>query len=62
MIIAIPTGIKVFSLDCYFVGWSNSLSTPLLFAVGLYFYLQWRCYRSMLSNAGIDIALHDTIM
>jgi heme/copper-type cytochrome/quinol oxidase subunit 1 len=62
MIIAIPTGIKVFSLDCNSLGWSNSLTTPLLFAVGLYFYLLWRCYWRMLANAGIDIALHDTIM
>ena len=38
MIIAVPTGIKVF-LDCYNVGWINKFKTPMLWAIGFIFYL-----------------------
>jgi heme/copper-type cytochrome/quinol oxidase subunit 1 len=35
MIIAVPTGIKVFSF-C-FMGWSTYFKDPMLFALGFYF-------------------------
>jgi heme/copper-type cytochrome/quinol oxidase subunit 1 len=39
MIIAVPTGIKIFSWLTTMAGGIITMSTPMLFATGSYFYL-----------------------
>ncbi len=61
MVIAVPTGIKIFSWIATMWGGSIEFKTPMLFAVGFIFlFTVGGVTGVVLSNAGVDVALHNT--
>ena len=61
MVIAVPTGIKIFSWIATMWGGSIEFPTPMLFAIGfLILFTVGGVTGVVLANAGLDIALHST--
>ncbi|HLZ67773.1 MAG TPA: cytochrome c oxidase subunit I [Aliidongia sp.] len=61
MVIAVPTGIKIFSWIATMWGGSIEFKTPMLFAAGFIFlFTVGGVTGVVLSNAGLDVALHNT--
>jgi cytochrome c oxidase subunit 1 len=61
MVIAVPTGIKIFSWIATMWGGSIEFKTPMLFAMGMIFlFVIGGVTGVILSNAPVDIPLHDT--
>jgi heme/copper-type cytochrome/quinol oxidase subunit 1 len=60
MVIAVPTGIKDFQLDCY-TAWGGSIEFKNSDVVGSWIYFSiysWWCdWCNVLANAGLDVAI-----
>jgi heme/copper-type cytochrome/quinol oxidase subunit 1 len=63
MVIAVPTGIKIFSWLATLYGGSLRFNTPLLFTMGfLALFTIGGLTGVVLSNASLDVAFHDKII
>jgi cytochrome c oxidase subunit I len=61
MVIAVPTGIKIFSWIATMWGGSITFKTPMLFAIGFIFLFTVGGVSGVkLSNASVDVVLHNT--
>ncbi|NQV20075.1 MAG: cbb3-type cytochrome c oxidase subunit I, partial [Rhodospirillales bacterium] len=61
IVIAVPTGIKIFSWIATMWGGSIEFKTPMLFAMGMIFlFTVGGVTGVVLANTGIDVAMHDT--
>jgi len=63
MVIAVPTGIKIFSWLATLYGGSLKFNTPLVFTIGfLALFTIGGLTGVVLSNASLDVAFHDTVL